>query len=293
MLKSKLIIFQITAEKLSFTKAAEVLYMTQPAVTKHIHKLEEQLQMKLFERSGNKIALTDAGQILLTYARQIDQLYNQAVHALGQLKNLHLGQLKIGASTTMTQYVLPRIIQKFTQRYPDLKILVLNGNTEQIEHNLLQGKIDLGIIEGQHKRKGIQYQTFLKDDIVLACRPGILPKSKIGLRELTKYPLIIRESGSGTREVIEHYCKQKQYKLSDFNIMMEYGSTQGIKNYLLQSDALAFLSRQSILDELKRKELTIIEISDFEIPRYFNFIYPEGQQNAQTKLFMRFAGKLV
>ncbi len=290
MLQSNLKVFLKTAEKLSFTKAAEELYMTQPAVTKHIHKLEQDLRTKLFVRHGNKISLTETGKVLLNYARKIDKLYNELYFELGQLQNQFQGKLKIGASTTMTQYVLPNIIKKFQERYPDLQISVINGNTELIEKALRENQIDLGIIEGQSKHLGIQYQTFLKDEIVLVGHPKIVPTSgKINLEELKKLPLVIRESGSGTREVIAHFCRQKNYKLSDFKIVLEYGSTQGIKSYLSQSKALAFLSLHSILEELNRKELQVIEIDDFKIPRLFNFIYPEGQQNSLVDLFINFA----
>lgn len=290
MLQSNLKVFLKTAEKLSFTKAAEEFYMTQPAVTKHIHKLEQDLRTKLFVRHGNKISLTETGKVLLNYARKIDKLYNELYFELGQLQNQFQGKLKIGASTTMTQYVLPNIIKKFQERYPDLQISVINGNTELIEKALRENQIDLGIIEGQSKHLGIQYQTFLKDEIVLVGHPKIVPTSgKINLEELKKLPLVIRESGSGTREVIAHFCRQKNYKLSDFKIVLEYGSTQGIKSYLSQSKALAFLSLHSILEELNRKELQVIEIDDFKIPRLFNFIYPEGQQNSLVDLFINFA----
>ena len=290
MLQSNLKIFLKTAEKLSFTKAAEELFMTQPAVTKHIHKLEQNLQTKLFVRHGNKISLTEAGKVLLNYSRKIDKVYNQLHFELGQLQNQFQGKLRIGASTTMTQYVLPDIIKKFKERYPDLQISVINGNTEFIEIALRENSIDLGIIEGQSKHHGIQYQTFLKDEIVLVGRPEVIPASRsIHLEKLKNLPLVIRESGSGTREVIAHYCRQKAYKLTDFNIVLEYGSTQGIKNYLRQSEALAFLSLHSIREELKRKELQILEVEDFKITRFFNFIYPEGQQNPLVDLFINFA----
>lgn len=289
MLDSKLKIFQKTAEKLSFTKASEELYMSQPAVTKHIHKLEQSLQTKLFHRNGNKISLTEAGEILLVYARKMSHLYNQLHFELGSLQQKQIGRLKIGASTTMTQYVLPAIIKKFQKRYPDIKISVINGNTEYIEQAMRENRIDIGIIEGQNKHHGIQYKTFLKDKIVLVGRPEMLMhQDSIHMEELKNQPLVIRESGSGTREVIAHYCHQKGYKLSDFNIVLEYGSTQGIKNYLLQSKALAFLSLHSIIDELKRGELKVIEVIDFEILRYFYLIYPEGQQNTLADLFMNF-----
>jgi DNA-binding transcriptional LysR family regulator len=289
MLHSKFYVFLKTAEKLSFTKAAEVLFMTQPAVTKHIHKLEQELGVKLFKRTGHKIKLTTAGQILLKHAKKIEHNYNQLTFDLGQLADEVKGQIKIGASTTIAQYVLPGILSKFNQKYPELKITVLNGNSEQIEQLLLNETIDLGIIEGQTKRKGIQYQSFLNDDIVLVARPEVIAEKNITLDVLKTSPLIMRESGSGTRDVIAHYLNLKGYYFKDFNIVMEYGSTEGIKNYLLQSKALAFLSRHSIQTELDKGLLNIVKLQNFKIHRIFNFIYTDGQQNPLVDKFIRFS----
>jgi len=290
MLASGLKVFIVTAQKLSFTKAAAELYMTQPAVTKHIHKLEQSLETKLFNRHGNKISLTPAGERLLQYAYRIESLYNQLYFDLSQLKNEQKGSLKIGSSTTITQYVLPGFIQKFSKRYPDIKISVMNGNTEKIEQAVLKNEIDIGLIEGQSKRSGIQYKTFLKDEIVLVGNPKMsLPKQPLDLISLKKYPLVIRESGSGTREVLAYHLQKSGFSLSDFNIIMEYGSTQGIKGYLRQAEALAFLSYQSVKEAVKRRDLCLIATKDFKVERYFNFIYPEGSQNKLVDLVLNFA----
>ena len=290
MLASRLKVFIVTAQKLSFTKAATELYMTQPAVTKHIHKLEQSLETKLFNRHGNKISLTPAGERLLQYAYRIESLYNQLYFDLSQLKNEQKGSLKIGSSTTITQYVLPGFIQKFSKRYPDIKISVMNGNTEKIEQAVLKNEIDIGLIEGQSKRSGMQYKTFLKDEIVLVGNPKMsLPKQPLDLISLKKYPLVIRESGSGTREVLEYHLQKSRFSLSDFKIVLEYGSTQGIKNYLRQAEALAFLSYQSVKEAVKRGDLCLIATKDFKVERYFNFIYPEGSQNKLVDLVLNFA----
>jgi DNA-binding transcriptional LysR family regulator len=287
----RLKVFKKVAEKLSFTKAAKELFISQPAVTKHINNLEQEFNIKLFIRKGNKIELTEGGNILLKYAKNIENTYNQLDFELNALNHKQQGKIKIGASTTITQYVLPPLMANFKSNFKDLTVNVINGNTEQIEKALSNNEIDLGIIEGQSKHSGFHYLNFLDDEIVLVAKSTnkIAKKSEISLSELQKLPLILREEGSGTLEVILYYLKQKNINFYDLSVEMQFGSTEGIKNYILHSDRFAFLSIRSILNELKRNELSIIDITDFEIRRNFIFVFQEGQQNKITDLFIKFA----
>ncbi len=283
--------FKKVADKLSFTKASKELFITQPAVTKHINNLEQEFNIKLFNRKGNKIELTKAGNILLIYARNIENIYNQLDFELAALNQKQKGKIKIGASTTIIQYILPQLMASFKSKFKDLSVSLITGNTEQIENALNNNEIDLGIIEGQSKRSEFKYLKFLDDEIVLVAKSSnkIVKNTEISLSKLQELPLILREEGSGTLEVISYYLKQKNINFTDLSVEMQFGSTEGIKNYILNSDRLAFLSIQSILNELRRNELSIIEITDFEIKRDFNFIIPEGQQNKIIDLFIKFA----
>ncbi len=291
MINFRLNVFNKVAEKLSFTKAAKELFITQPAVTKHINALEQEFNNKFFNRKGNSIELTEAGKILHKYVKDINKLYNQLNFELNALNQTHKGKLRIGTSTTITQYVLPKLMANFKSKFNDLTINVISGNTEQIEKALFKNEIDLGIIEGQSKRSDFNYLEFLKDEIVLVTKSAhkLAKVNKISLDELKNYPLVLRENGSGTLEVINYYLKQNGLNLSDFLIELRFGSTEGIKNYILHSESLAFLSIQSILNEINRNELSIIHIDNFEINRSFNFIYPIGQQNKIVNLFIQFA----
>ena len=287
----RLKVFKKVAENLSFTKAAEELFITQPAVTKHINAIESEFKSKLFNRKGNHIELTDAGKILLKYAVDIEKLYNQIGFELNILNKKHKGTLRIGSSTTITQYVLPELMANFKSKFKDLSISVISGNTEQIEKALNKNKIDIGIIEGQSKRSNFRYIEFIKDKIVLIAKNShpLTKKENITLSELKKHPIVLREVGSGTLEVINYSLKQKRMNFSDFLVDLRFGSTEGIKNYILHSDKLAFLSIQSVQKELKRNELSVIDIKDLEINRSFRFIIPTGQQNKLVKLFVNFA----
>ncbi len=287
----RLQVFKKVAEKLSFTKAAKELYITQPAVSKHIEALERKLNIQLFLRKGNRISLTEAGNILLKYVYKIEKLYNQLDFELSSTKHNYQGKLRIGTSSTITQYVLPELMANFKASFKDMDISVMNGNTLQIEIALNNNKIDLGIIEGQSKNSDFHYQKFLDDEIVLVAANNhpITKAGEISLSDLQTQPIILREEGSGTLEVISHHLKTRNMNFSNFIVEMQFGSTEGIKNYILHSKRLAFLSIQSITNELKRNELNIIDIVDFDIIRSFNFIYPEGNQNPMVDFFIRYA----
>ncbi len=284
-------VFQKVAEKLSFTKAAAELYISQPAVTKHIAALEAELGHKLFVRKGSYIELTEAGKITLKYVRKAEKIFNELIFELSTLDSQVKGKLKIGSSSTMTQYILPKILADFKSKFSDLSISVINGNTQQIERALQRNEIDLGIVEGKSKRTDYQYIEFIRDEIVLVAKSSskIAKKLEITLEELKSLPLVLREEGSGTLEVIVYNLRKKGLNLNDLNIQIRLGSTEAIKNYILHSQALSFLSIHSILNELKRNELSVIDIKDFQIKRHFNFILPKGEQNRLVELFIRFA----
>ena len=291
MFDFRLKVFHTVAKRLNFTKAADELCITQPAVSKHIQEIENYFQLKLFDRNGTKIKLTEAGEILLQYTNQIFTLYGNLEFELNTLNERHNGKLRIGASTTIAQYVLPPLLADFHKKFADITVTLIINNTEQIEQALQNKDIDFGIIEGQSKNTSFKYTEFIKDEIVLVANSNhpSAKKELIQMDELMKTPLLIREPGSGTLEVIAHALKPFDIKLSQLNTEMQLGSTESIKSYLLHSDCMAFLSIHSILKELKNKEVTIIDVNGLTIERDFHFIQSHGEAEALPELFMKFA----
>lgn len=291
MFDFRLKVFHTVATRLNFTKAAEELFITQPAVTKHIHEIENHFKIKLFERNGTKIKLTLAGETLLQYTTQIFVVYSNLEFDLNTLSQRKSGKLKIGASTTVAQYVLPAVLADFHKKFKEIKISLTINNTEQTEHALQNKNIDLGIIEGHSKNSIFKYTEFLKDEIVLvAGANNILSKKEfIKPEDLVKIPLLLREPGSGTLEVIAHALKPLGIKISQLQNEMQLGSTESMKRYLLNSEALAFLSVHSISKELKNKECSIIKIKGLQIERNFYFIQQHGEAETLPDLFMKFA----
>jgi len=292
----RLNVFYTVAKRLNFTKAAEELYITQPAVTKHIRELETHFKISLFERSGNrKIFLTPAGEVLLGYVEQLHAIYKDLEFDMNGLIKQHGGELKIGASNTVGQYVIPAALAQFHDRFKNVKVTLITGNTIQIEEALLSKEIDLGIIEGIHRNPQISYHEFIKDEIVLVSGTGHgrLRKGSIRPEELKNYPLLLREHGSGSLDVIANALKAHHIRLSDLQIEMQLGSAESIKNYLASSECIAFLSVHAILNELKTGACRIVDIKGVSIERYFHFIHLQGQVPPLADLFMRLARSSV
>lgn len=289
MFDFRLKVFHTVASRLSFTKAAEELFISQPAVTKHIHELEQQTGVALFDRSGNKIQLTAAGRVMMQHTADIFACYRNLEFDLNQLKQTQGGLLQLGASTTIAQYFIPPLLAAFNQQYPHIRTSLLYGNTEQIQQALLHKNIQLGITEGHSRDPMLKYVPFAKDEIALVCNAGFKQyKQGIGAAELQKIPLLMREHGSGTLEVITDELKKLQLKLADLNILMYMGSTESIKSYLHHAPCAAFLSLRAVQHELSSGTFRIIPVKDFRIPRKYHFIYPQGQQDKLAQLFMRF-----
>ena len=165
----RLKVFYTVALRLNFTKAATELYITQPAVSKHIQELEETYKTKLFERNGSKIALTPAGEILLKHTKEIFEIYREIDFEMSSFISERQGLLRLGASTTISQYIISPVLARFHQKQKDIKVNLLNGNTELIENALINKEIEIGIVEGQSKNQSIKYTQFIRDELVLVC----------------------------------------------------------------------------------------------------------------------------
>ncbi|WP_367752979.1 LysR family transcriptional regulator [Flavobacterium sp. WC2430] len=285
----RLKVFYTVANRLSFTKAAMELFITQPAVSKHIQELEEQYQIKLFDRNGNKVSLTLAGQTLLSHTNKILEIYRDVDFDMSSLINQQRGLLRIGASTTISQYIIPPLLARFHQKLKDVKVNLRNGNTEQIENALLNKEIEIGIVEGQSKNKLIKYTPYLKDELVLVCNLNnlLVSKTEITKEDLLNMRFLMREQGSGTLEVIEYALKPLDINLSQLLIEMELGSTESIKSYLMNSDCVAFISIHAIEKELKNQELVILDIKNLTIERFFYIISLQGKTDALSELFIK------
>ena len=284
----RLKVFLTVADRLSFTKAASELFITQPAVSKHIRELEEEYKIKLFERNGSKIAVTKAGHLLLQHTKRLFEIYRDIDFDMSALIHEQRGLLRVGASTTLSQYIIPPVLARFHQKMKEVKITLINGNTEQIEKSLLEKEIEVGIVEGQLKNKGIKYTPFLKDELVLVCKANhsLSKKNEITKEDLLKMQFLMREQGSGTLEVIEYGLKTFNVSLDQLDVQMQLGSTESIKSYLLNSNCVAFISIHAVSKELKNNQLTILDIKNFSNERNFYIVTLQGKSTALVDLLI-------
>lgn len=288
----RLKVFQSVAKNLSFTKASQELFVSQPAITKHIQELETCYQTRLFDRQGSKISLTEAGELLLKHSEKILDDYKQLEYEMHLLHDEYIGELKLGASTTIAQYVLPPLLANFITKFPQINLSLINGNSRGVEVALQEHRIDLGLVEGIFFRlPNLKYTAFLQDELVavvhmrskLAVADEILPE------ELPNIPLVLRERGSGTLDVFERALLQYNLKLSSLNVLMYLGSTESIKLFLEHTDCMGIVSIRSVHKELVAGTLKVVEIKGMPMQREFNFVQLQGQEGGLSQVFMRFA----
>ncbi|MBG8552872.1 LysR substrate-binding domain-containing protein [Hymenobacter guriensis] len=293
----RLRVFQTVARHLSFTKAAQELYITQPAVTKHIRELERTYGQRLFERRAGRVTLTEAGRLLLQHAASVETLHQQLTDQLYALHDEAAGRLRLGASTTLAQYVLPPILPAFQRRYPQVQLTLLNGNSEQIAEALLHGHLDLGFVEGQAHTRDLHYELLLEDELLPVRRATAAgpPAAPVALAELLQHPLVLRERGSGTLEVLEFALREQGLKFTDFAVALYLDNTEAIKSYLEAApDCLGFVSQRALAKELRAGLLEIVPIAGVRLTRRFESVWVQGQQlGTPAQRFLRFAANAL
>ena len=287
----RLKVFLSVAKHLSFTQASKELFISQPAISKHIQELESDFKTRLFERQGNGISLTGSGKLLVKHAEAIHEQYQHLEYAMHQLTGDMVGELRLGASTTIAQYVLPPILARFIELHPQVKLSLISGNSREIEDAIESHRIDLGLIEGIYRRRNLKYTSFLKDELICIAHKDSLNHipATIPIQELGKYPLILREQGSGTLDVIEQAFSKQGVKLKDLKIPLYLGSTESIKLFIQHSEALGIVSTRAVQSDLNRGRLREVLLDGVEMSREFNFVSPQGEVVGLAALFMRFA----
>ena len=287
----RLKVFRAVAEHLNFRRAAEELCLTQPAVTLQIKTLEQHLGVQLFDRSGTRISLTAAGSVLAKYARKIDALEAAARTALSRFADRQRGELRIGASLTIAQYILPHLLGAFQQLHPQVHPIVTTCNTEQVLEALVAHEVSLGFIEGPTLRRDVRTEVFLEDEIVLMV-PAAHEWSERGFiepEELKQERLLMRERGSGTRRVVEMALLKRGVRTKQLNLAMEFDSTEGIITAVEAGLGIGFASLWSISKELQLGSLRAVPIHGIRIMRHLSIAYPPGQEPQGTTLaFLHF-----
>ncbi len=274
MADRRLQVFATVARLLSFTKAAESLHMTQPAVTFQIRQLEEYFNTRLFDRTHNRITLTETGELVKQYADQIIGMYKEMDNEVRTLTGDIQGPLIIGASTTIGEYFIPGIVGSYQNNFPDVKVRLHVANTNGIIHMVENNEIDIGIVEGPVNNKNLVKEVIWNDELVLVCPVdhALATHKKLAIPDVLDYPFISREEGSGTREVVENYLTKRKIEPDSINIIMEFGSPESIKSAVTAGLGVSILSAATMEKELALKSLAAVPLNP-PIKRTFSIVY--------------------
>jgi DNA-binding transcriptional LysR family regulator len=275
----RLVVFRAVARHASFSKAAEELLLTQPAVTQQIKALEEQFGHPLFHRAGGRVSLTTGGTALLPFAEQIKALTEDAIAAVAKAYGEDAGELSLGASQTIAQYLLPTFMAAFLQTNPLVRLTARSGNTDQMLALLSTGDVQVALLEGPEQRTDVHIEPFMEDQMVLvvsSCHEWA--GSRITLDELRTQPLLVREFGSGSRRVVEQALAAAGLKSRDLNIRMELDSTEGLLNGVEGGLGITFVSRWAVRNQLALGTLKLARVDGLKLSRSFSLAYPAGPE---------------
>ncbi|MBP1156645.1 MULTISPECIES: LysR substrate-binding domain-containing protein [unclassified Paenibacillus] len=277
MIVETLRVFVTVAEQSNFSRAAEILNLSQPGVSLHIRNLENEFGAKLLHRSPKHVKLTEAGEILYRQAKQILTLYHEAKQEIQSLRDEVTGLLKIGASFTIGEYILPRVLAQYVEQYPQVEIQVNIGNTEEIVQAVRTNELDLGLVEGEVTQPGLHIKSFMKDEMILIASPShplCNPRAAKLESALQGQIWIFREGGSGTRAFSDRFIRDAGLEVKRSFV---FSSTQGVKEAVASGLGIAILSRLVVRKELRSGELCEFPIKGYRFIRNLFMIQEKGE----------------
>jgi len=295
MADRRLQVFHAVAKQSSFTKAAETLFMTQPAVTFQIKQLEEHFNTRLFDRGHGKISLTGAGEVVLEYAEKILALSAELDTRVSELTGEVQGLLLIGASMTIAEFMLPRVLGEFKVAYPGVKARLTVANSDTVEHGVAAHSLDIGLIEAPSHLPGLSAEDCCEDELQVVCSPGhpLAKLKSVMPKQLLQYPYVSRETGSGTREVTDSYFRRAGIEPEELNAVMEMGSPDAIKGVVETGLGFAIMSKVIVAKEKQLGVLVALPLAP-KLTRTLSLVYPKERFRSRlVNSFVEFSkGKL-
>jgi DNA-binding transcriptional LysR family regulator len=291
MADRRLRVFHAVAKHLSFTKAAEALFMTQPAVTFQIKQLEEHFNTRLFDRAQGRIALTPAGAVALEYAEKILALDAELDQRVKAFSGKEAGPLLIGASTTIAEFLLPRVIGEFKAIHPGIVPRLFVANSDAVQERVAERTLDLGFIEGDSHLPSLATDAVCNDELQVVCAPShpLAGRRNVVVSELPEHAYIGREPGSGTREVIDRYLHEAGLAADALQLVMEASSPEALKGLVATGLGFAIMSRATVEMEVRLGALVRIPLSP-PLTRQLSVVYPrERIQSKPVAAFLEFS----
>ncbi len=291
MADRRLQVFHAVARHLSFTKAADSLFMTQPAVTFQVKQLEEHFNARLFERGSGRIALTAAGEIVFEYASKILGVSAELDVRMGELTGQVSGLLLIGASTTIAEFMLPRLVGEFKALHPKVKPRIVVGTCQAVEGRVMEHALDIGLIEWPSQLASLNYEVCCEDELQVICAPDF-PLSKLDEvtpQQLAPLPFVGRELGSGTRELTDNYFQSNGIDPGSFNMVIELNSPAAVKGVVATGLGYAIVSKTAVAKERRLGDLVVIPLNP-RLNRVVSLVYPrEKFRSRLVNAFVEFA----
>jgi len=291
MADRRLQVFHAVAKHLSFTKAAEALFMTQPAVTFQIKQLEEHFNTRLFERGHGRITLTPAGDIVLDYAERILGLSAELDTRLKEMTGQIAGLLLVGASMTIAEFLLPQVLGDFKAKYPNVVPRLFVANSGTVESRVAEHTLDIGFIEAPSHLATVATDVCCEDELVVVCAPthALARDKENAPKQLLEHPYITRESGSGTREVADAYFQKAGVRPESLNLVMELGSPEALKGLVATGLGFTIMSRASVNKEIRLGELVSLPLAP-RLIRKLSVVYPKEKFRSRlVNTFVQFA----
>ena len=265
-------VFASVFKNRSFSRASEELHLTQPTISNHIKALEDEFDCKLFDRLGRTILPTKEAEVLYSHSMEIIERTNNLREAIGLIKKDISGKLIIGASTIPGVYLLPGFMSEFRKKFPSISFQILISDSKGIIENISRHELLLGIVGARLGNEHIKYMPFIEDELIVVSSPHLSKNRMMTLQELLKFPMVLREEGSGTRKETEKFLANKGISLENVNIAGVFGSTDAIKQAVKAGLGVSILSKFSVADELKYKILEEIKLTDIQMKRRFYIV---------------------
>ena len=264
-------VFCKVVEQKSFSKAGNVVHLSQPTVSSHIKDLETHFGCNLIDRLGKEANPTKAGQLLYKYAKKLLALRDEVEIAMSEFQGKLKGRLSIGGSTIPSGFILPPLIGAFSREYPDVTLSLIVGDTAHIADEILSGELELGIVGAKVGHKKIEQEKFVDDEmkLVVSASHPLADKKRVNIKQLMELPFITREKGSGTLKSLKHSLEKKGHNVDDLKIIAEMGSTTAVIQAIKQNIGVSILSTISIKDELRFGTLKALSVDGVNLNRNF------------------------
>lgn len=270
-------VFIAVADTGSFSQAGERVSLAQSTTSQHIKALEDELGVRLFDRSTSAVTLTAVGKLFYGHANRILDHCNESLVAVRRYQGLEDASITIGASSTPATCLIPELIGRLSASHPGLRLEVRQGDSQEVIQMIINDEVEIGIVGGYPGQPAVTFHKIMTDRIILASRPGAAPQRRLSPQDLQHLPLATREAGSGTRQTTDMFLRQANVDPRLFHICAQLGSSEALRRVILQSDSFAFISAWAIQSELSSGALVEIPIDGVEIQRDFHLAWRSGR----------------